>query len=73
MRDIDAEAAKALVAGDNVQKRLLEPEELTPMAVLLASEEAKGITGQTAWMQGTRFSFGRVGRLLERGLKLLEA
>lgn len=44
-RKID-KTAETLVAGDNIQKLLLEPEELTPMAVLLASEEGSGITGQ---------------------------
>ena len=51
-RGIDKKAAETLVAGDNVQKRLLEPVELAPMAVLLASEEAKGITGQEVSVDG---------------------
>jgi NAD(P)-dependent dehydrogenase (short-subunit alcohol dehydrogenase family) len=51
-RGIDARAAEALVSGENVQKRLLEPEELAPMAVLLASEEARGITGQEISVDG---------------------
>ena len=32
---IDADAAKAMVARGNLQNRVLEPEELGPMAVLL--------------------------------------
>ena len=51
-RGIDRKAAETLMAGFNVQKRLLEPEELAPMAVLLASEEAKGITGQEVSVDG---------------------
>jgi NAD(P)-dependent dehydrogenase (short-subunit alcohol dehydrogenase family) len=30
----------------NLQHRIIEPEEVAAMAVYLASEEAKGITGQ---------------------------
>ena len=51
-RGIDRKAAEASIAGDHVQKRILEPEELAPMAVLLASEEAKGITGQEISVDG---------------------
>ena len=51
-RGIDRKAAEALIAGYNIQKRLLEPEELAPMAVLLASEEARGITGQEVSVDG---------------------
>jgi enoyl-[acyl-carrier-protein] reductase (NADH) len=35
-----------------VQKRILEPEELGPMAVLLASDEGKAITGQEVSVDG---------------------
>lgn len=45
-------AAKAMAESENVQKRILEPEELGPMAVLLASQEAKGITGQVVSVDG---------------------
>jgi NAD(P)-dependent dehydrogenase (short-subunit alcohol dehydrogenase family) len=48
----DAKTAKAMAEADNVQKRILEPEELGPMAVLLASEDAKGITGQVISVDG---------------------
>jgi NAD(P)-dependent dehydrogenase (short-subunit alcohol dehydrogenase family) len=47
-----AQAAEALIAGDNIQKRILDPEELGPMAVLLASEDAKAITGQMISVDG---------------------
>jgi NAD(P)-dependent dehydrogenase (short-subunit alcohol dehydrogenase family) len=43
-------AAKAAV--HTVQGRVLEPEELAPMAVLLASPEGAGITGQTISVDG---------------------
>jgi NAD(P)-dependent dehydrogenase (short-subunit alcohol dehydrogenase family) len=51
-RGITAQAAEALIAGDNIQKRILDPEELGPMAVLLASEDAKAITGQMISVDG---------------------
>ena len=51
-RGIDKKAVEASIAGDHVQKRILEPEELAPMAVLLASEEGKGITGQEICVDG---------------------
>ncbi len=43
---ISKEEAITYVTGLNVQKRLLEPEEIANMALYLASDEAKGITGQ---------------------------
>jgi NAD(P)-dependent dehydrogenase (short-subunit alcohol dehydrogenase family) len=49
---IDASAARARVGSENIQKRVLEPEELAPMAVLLASEEGGGITGQEISVDG---------------------
>jgi NAD(P)-dependent dehydrogenase (short-subunit alcohol dehydrogenase family) len=52
LRGVDARAAEAMVAGENVQKRILDPEELAPMALLLASEDAKGITGQVISVDG---------------------
>ena len=36
----------------NLQKRILPPEELGPMAVLLASEEGHSITGQVVRVDG---------------------
>jgi len=44
--------ARAIAESENLQKRILEPEELGPMAVLLASEEAAGITGQVVSVDG---------------------
>lgn len=48
----DAAGAKAMAESENLQKRVLEPEELGPMAALLASEEAAGITGQVISVDG---------------------
>jgi NAD(P)-dependent dehydrogenase (short-subunit alcohol dehydrogenase family) len=39
-------------AADCVQQRILEPEELTGMATLLASEDGRGITGQILSVDG---------------------
>jgi len=36
----------------NLQGRILEPEELAPMAVLLASDAGSGITGQVISVDG---------------------
>ena len=47
-----AQAARAAAAAENIQKRILEPEELGPMAVLLAAEDAHGITGQVISVDG---------------------
>jgi NAD(P)-dependent dehydrogenase (short-subunit alcohol dehydrogenase family) len=48
----DPAVLKAQAESENVQKRILEPEELGPMAVLVASEDAKGITGQVISVDG---------------------
>ena len=48
----DAKTAKAGAESENVQKRIMEPEELGPMAVLLVSEESRGITGQVISVDG---------------------
>lgn len=48
----DAEGAKARVAAENLQNRVLEPEELGPMAALLAAPESAGITGQVISVDG---------------------
>jgi NAD(P)-dependent dehydrogenase (short-subunit alcohol dehydrogenase family) len=45
-RKISKEEAEKAIAEMSVQKRLLEPEEIAGLAVYLASDEAKGITGQ---------------------------
>ena len=47
-----AEAARIAAASENIQNRLLEPEELAPMAVLLAAEHSYGITGQVISVDG---------------------
>ncbi len=50
--NIPAATFKALAESENVQKRILEPDELGPMAVLIASEESAGITGQVLSVDG---------------------
>lgn len=48
-----ADALKSLAEADNIQKRLVEPEELGPMAVVIASEFGGGaITGQVISVDG---------------------
>ena len=42
------------ITGHNLQKRVLEPEEIAAMAVYLASEDARGITGQAFNLCGGR-------------------
>ena len=49
---VDAATAKARAAADCLQNRVLEPDELGPMAVLLASDEGYGITGQVLSVDG---------------------
>lgn len=49
---VDAATAKARIAADALQNRVLEPEELGPMAVLLASDAGYGITGQVLSVDG---------------------
>jgi NAD(P)-dependent dehydrogenase (short-subunit alcohol dehydrogenase family) len=48
----DPEEARARAAAESLQNRVLEPEELGPMATLLASPEAAGITGQVISVDG---------------------
>jgi 3-hydroxybutyrate dehydrogenase/3-oxoacyl-[acyl-carrier protein] reductase len=48
----DIEGAKAHLGSDNLLKRILEPEELGPMAALLAAPESAGITGQVISVDG---------------------
>jgi 2-hydroxycyclohexanecarboxyl-CoA dehydrogenase len=45
-------AARGKAEAQTVQGRVLDPEELAPMATLLASPEAAGITGQTISVDG---------------------
>jgi len=49
---ISADQAHALRAAENLQDRVLEPEELGPMASLLAAPESAGITGQMISVDG---------------------
>ena len=44
--------SQLLKKAENLQKRILEPEELGPMAVLLAAPESYGITGQVISVDG---------------------
>lgn len=48
----DAAGARAAAEADNLQKRILEPEELGPMAALLVAESSAGITGQVVSVDG---------------------
>jgi NAD(P)-dependent dehydrogenase (short-subunit alcohol dehydrogenase family) len=48
----DVEGAKASLARDNLLGRILEPEELGPMAALLAAPKSAGITGQVISVDG---------------------
>ncbi len=48
----DVETVRTRIESENLQQRILEPEELGPMAVLLASEGAAGITGQVISVDG---------------------
>jgi meso-butanediol dehydrogenase/(S,S)-butanediol dehydrogenase/diacetyl reductase len=52
MQQIDVAEVRAQIESENLQKRILEPEEMGPMAVLLASEEAASITGQVISVDG---------------------
>ncbi len=40
------------IESENLQRRILEPEELAPMAVLRAAPESGGITGQVISVDG---------------------
>lgn len=48
----DAEGAKKRAGAQTLQNRVLEPEELGPMAAMLASPDAGGITGQVISVDG---------------------
>jgi NAD(P)-dependent dehydrogenase (short-subunit alcohol dehydrogenase family) len=48
----DPAGARARAAAESLQDRVLEPEELGPMATLLASREAAGVTGQVISVDG---------------------
>ena len=51
-RGADVASVRASIEADNLQRRILEPEELAPMAVLLAAPESAGITGQVISVDG---------------------
>ena len=52
MRGIAPDEAKAASEAENLQQRILEPDELGPMAALLAAPESAGITGQVISVDG---------------------
>ena len=49
---VSADIARQRAEADSAQRRVLEPDELAPMAVLLASEAGSGITGQVINVDG---------------------
>ena len=49
---VTADEARVRAEADNVQHRVLEPAELAPMAVLLASDAGACITGQVINVDG---------------------
>jgi len=50
--NMDVDSLRTMIESENLQKRILEPDELGPMAVLLASPESHGITGQVISVDG---------------------
>jgi NAD(P)-dependent dehydrogenase (short-subunit alcohol dehydrogenase family) len=48
----DVAGVRHLAERTNLQHRILEPEEIAPMAALLASEESSGVTGQIINVDG---------------------
>jgi len=52
LQKLDVAVVRKRIESENLQKRILEPEELGPMAVLLASEDAASITGQVISVDG---------------------
>ncbi len=53
------EEVRARAEAENLQHRVLEPEELGPMAALLASPDGAGITGQVISVDGGYRVVGR--------------
>ena len=51
-RGTDVASVRSAIEADNLQNRILEPEELGPMAALLAAPESAGITGQVISVDG---------------------
>ena len=52
MSHTSVDEERTRIASENLQKRILEPEELGPMAALLAADESTGITGQVISVDG---------------------
>lgn len=52
MQKVDVAVVRTRIESENLQNRILEPEELGPMAVMLASEDAASITGQVISVDG---------------------
>ena len=51
-QNVDVDVVRERIESENLQHRILEPEELGPMAALLASPDAAGITGQVISVDG---------------------
>ena len=51
-QQISAEEARARGESESAQRRILEPEELGPMCVFLASEAGAPMTGQVIGVDG---------------------
>jgi NAD(P)-dependent dehydrogenase (short-subunit alcohol dehydrogenase family) len=51
-KGVSVDEAQHSARADSLQHRILEPEELAPMAVLLASPDGGGITGQMINVDG---------------------
>lgn len=51
-RSSDVATERARISAENLQNRILEPEELGPMAALLAAHASAGITGQVISVDG---------------------
>ena len=51
-RGTDAAEARRFAESENLQQRVLEPDELGPMCTLLLSDDARGITGQVISVDG---------------------
>ena len=51
-RGITVDEARGHAAGESLQRRILEAEELAGMATLLAADDGRGITGQVISVDG---------------------
>ena len=54
---ISADEARTALEGMSPQNRLIEPEEVAAVAVMLAQDTAKGITGQAINVDGGAVMF----------------